>query len=74
MMGESWGSGDVQYGETLPVHHGGAHFGFFDGHARWYKVTATNPKCTGLDCGSDIDPDPFYAKWRYREEDPITRF
>jgi hypothetical protein len=27
----------------------------------------------GVGCASDIDPDPFWAKWRYREADPITK-
>ena len=74
MLGESFGSGDIRYVATFPVHQGGANFGFFDGHARWSKVKPGDPKCTGVGCASDIDPDPFYSKWRYRESDPITKF
>jgi prepilin-type N-terminal cleavage/methylation domain-containing protein/prepilin-type processing-associated H-X9-DG protein len=73
MMGESFGSGDVRYVATFPVHQGGANFGFFDGHARWAKVKPADPKCIGVGCAADIDPDPFFSKWRYREGDPITK-
>src|SRR5690242_8353120 len=54
----------------------GANFGFFDGHARWSKIELADPKCiaTGSgNCPADINPDPFFSKWRYREEDPITK-
>ena len=38
------------------------------------KVKPGDPKCQSVGCASDIDPDPFYSKWRYRESDPITKF
>jgi hypothetical protein len=37
-----------------------------------YGVTSV-PFVHGVGCASDIDPDPFWAKWRYREADPITK-
>jgi prepilin-type N-terminal cleavage/methylation domain-containing protein/prepilin-type processing-associated H-X9-DG protein len=76
LMGESFGSGDVRYIAVIPVHQDGANFGFFDGHARWSKVKLADPKCkaTGSgNCPADIDPDPFFSRWRYRESDPITK-
>ena len=41
--------------------------------AKWEKVKSADPKCQGVGCASDIDPDPFFSRWRYRESDPITK-
>jgi prepilin-type N-terminal cleavage/methylation domain-containing protein/prepilin-type processing-associated H-X9-DG protein len=76
MMGESFGSADVRFIAVIPVHQGGANFGFFDGHARCSKVKLADPKCQASgsgNCAADIDPDPFFSKWRYRDADPITK-
>jgi prepilin-type N-terminal cleavage/methylation domain-containing protein/prepilin-type processing-associated H-X9-DG protein len=76
LMGESFGSGDVRYIAVTPIHQGGANFGFFDGHARWSKVKLADPKCKpngSGNCAADIDPDPVFSKWRYRESDPIVK-
>ena len=76
LMGESFGSGDVRYIAVTPIHQGGANFGFFDGHARWSKVKLADPKCKpngSGNCAADIDPDPHFSMWRYREADPILK-
>jgi prepilin-type N-terminal cleavage/methylation domain-containing protein/prepilin-type processing-associated H-X9-DG protein len=74
MMAESFGSADVRYIAVYPVHQDGCVFAYFDGHAKWEKVKKADPKCNGVGCASDIEPDPFYSRWRYRDPDPITKF
>jgi hypothetical protein len=38
------------------------------------RLAMRRQKCGGVGWASDIDPDPFWSKWRYREPDPITKF